>query len=473
MVRVLLLSFALAAGPAAIAQGAPAVDGVFDMPGVTTNGQLTVGPDGNVWVALEAAVARVKPDGTVTLFNSAALNNTLGSPQGGITSAGGFIWVSQTPGAGQSTIVKIQPGDPPTATGVDVTDLTAGTSAMTLGPDGNIWAGIAGKVIRFSPSNPATSTPFPIGGLAPKAIASSSDNTLWITDATNGQLVNVTTAGVAKPYPVGGNPQFVGAGPNGLVAFGNPGSTPQRIGLLVPNGTPQLIDRPNGSDPFGVAFGNDGAFWIAEFAGNRLARVTPDGQLTTLTGFPAVTGQGPRQIVAGPNNTLWATLDKPGDTANSKIARITGVEPPPPPPPPPEATPPDQTPATTPPPPDTTPPAITAASLSKTRIRAGTRSISFRFTLSEPASLKLTLSRAVAGKRRGKSCVKPTRRLRRAKRCTRFVRVRTASGSGTTGAISLAISTKRLRRGRYRAVLEATDAAGNKALPVTRRFTVR
>jgi streptogramin lyase len=469
-VRLLLLAATLTALAAAPAAAAPAVDGVFDMPGVTTNGQLTVGPDGNVWVALEAAVARVKPDGTVTLFNSAALNNTLGSPQGGITSAGGFIWVSQTPGGGQSTIVKIPPADPSTATGVDVTDLTAGTSALTTGPDGNIWAGIAGKLIGFSPSNPATSTTFTIGGLAPKAITSSSDNTLWITDATNGQLVNVTTAGVSQAYPVGGNPQFVGAGPNGQVAFGNPGSAPQRIGLLVPNGTPQLIDRPNGSDPFGVAFGNDGAFWIAEFAGNRLARVTADGQLTTLTGFPAVTGQGPRQIVAGPNNTLWATLDKPGDVANSKIARITGVETPPPPPP--EPAPSEQT-ATTPPLPDTTPPAITAASLSKTRIRAGTRSVSLRFTLSEPASLRLTLSRAAAGKRRGKGCVKPPPRLRRAKRCTRFVRVRVASGNGTGGAISLAISTRRLRPGRYRVVLDATDAAGNKALPVTRSFTVR
>jgi hypothetical protein len=136
-------------------------------------------------------------------------------------------------------------------------------------------------------------------------------------------------------------------------------------------------------------------------------------------------------------------------------------------------TPPDQTPTATPPPPDTTPPAITAVSLSKTRIRAGTRSITLLFTLSEPASLKLTLSRAVAGKRRGKTCVKPSPRLRRAKRCTRFVRVRTMSGTGTTGAISLVVSTRRLRPGRYRLVLEATDAAKNKALAVTRSFSVR
>jgi hypothetical protein len=47
------------------------------------------------------------------------------------------------------------------------------------------------------------------------------------------------------------------------------------------------------------------------------------------------------------------------------------------------------------------------------------------------------------------------------------------SGSGTTGAISLVVSTRKLRPGRYRLVLEATDAAGNRALPVARSFTVR
>jgi streptogramin lyase len=469
-VRVLLLTFALAMGPAAMAHAAPAVDGVFDLPGVTTNGQLAAGPDGNVWVALEAAVARVQPDGTVTIFNSAQLNNTLGSPQGGIASAGGFIWVSQTAGAGQKTIVKIPPANPAAAEGVDVTDLTAGSSAMATGPDGNVWVGIPGKLVRFTPANPAVSVTFPIAGLAPKAIASATDNTLWITDATNGQLVNVTTGGVSKAYPVGGNPQFVGGGgPGGQVAFGNPGSTPQRIGLLVPNGTPQLVDRPNGSDPFGVAFGNDGAYWIAEFAGNRLARVTTDGQLTTLSGFPAVTGQGPRQIVAGPDNTLWATLDKPGDTANSKIARITGVEAPPVTNPGPG---PDQTPTgggtPPPPPPDVTPPAITGVSLSKRRT-----AVTLRFTLSEAAGVKLTLSRAAAGKRRGKACVKPAKRLRRARRCTRFVRMRSVSRSEAMGQSAIRLSTRRLRTGRYRLVLTAVDAAGNAAKPVSRSFTKR
>jgi streptogramin lyase len=469
-VRLLALTAAVAALIAAPAAAAPAVDGVFDMPGVTTNGQLTIGPDGNVWVALASAVARVQPDGTVTSFNSAQLNNALGSPQGGITSAGGFIWVSQTPGLGQKTIVKIDPANPALAEGVDVTDATAGATAMTTGPDGNVWVGLANKIVRFTPADPPVAVKFDVIGLSPKGMTSSSDGTLWITDTTNGQLLNMTTGGVSTPYPVGANPQFVGAGPNGQVAFGNPGSTPQQIGLLSPGGTPQQLDRPNGSDPFGVAFGNDGAYWIAEFAGNRLARVTTDGQLTTLTGFPAVAGQGPRQIVTGPNNTLWATLDKPADPASSKIARITGVEPPPVTNPTGDPSPTgDPTPQTTPPPPppDKTPPAITGISLAKTATR-----VRVLFTLSEQATLKIDLLRAARGQRRGKSCLRPSPRRRKAKRCTRYVRVRALAGNGVAGPNTIELSTRKLVSGRYRVVFTATDAAANRSPAVTRSFKV-
>lgn len=463
--RLFALAAVITALSTAPAVAAPVVDGVFDLPGVTTNGQLTVGPDGNIWVALEDAVGRVTPGGVVTVFKTADLNNTLGSPTGGITSASGFIWVAQTP-AGKKPIVKIPPANPAGATEIAVPDITAGPNAMTLGPDGNIWTVLTGRIVRFSPSAPATNAKFLIAGLLPRGITSASDGTLWVTDVGNGgQLLNVTTAGVQTPYPVTGGPQGVAAGPDAQVVYANPNSTPQQIGRLSPGGTAQTLDRPNGSDPFGVAFGNDGAYWIAEFAGNRLARVTTDGQLTTLSGFPAVAGQGPRQIVAGPNNTLWATIDKPGDSANTKIARIAGVELPPPPT---GQTPTGQTPTTTPPPPDKTAPLITNVALIKTAAR-----VRVNFTLSEAGTLKIELARAARGQRHGKRCLKPSARRKRAKRCTRYLRIRALGRTGTAGLNRIDLNTRELRAGRYRVVFSATDAAGNRSAAVTRTFTIR
>ncbi len=471
--RLLLLTVVLAAVPATGAWAAPKVDGVFDLAGVQTNGQLTVGPDNNVWVALEQAVGRVRPDGGAAVLETGDLGNTLGFPTGGITSADGFVWLSQSPGGGKQAIVKIPPGNPSSASGVAVTGIDGGATAMTTGPDGNIWVGLPGKLVKFPPASPAAATTYAIPGLTPKAITSASDGTLWVTDTgSGGQLVNVTVTGEFTPHVVGGQPQFVGAGPGGQVVYGNPNNDPQQIGRLLPGGLPQTIDRPNGSDPFGVAFGADGAYWIAEFAGNRLARLTTDGQLTTLGGLPVVPGQGPRQLTAAPGNTLWVTLDKPGDPALTKIARITGVDPPPAP-----------TQGGTPAagavttaggatPTDTAAPSITAVSFSKRAFASGTKTVSLRFTLSEPATVKLVLSRRVAGRRRGTSCVKPTRTLRRAKRCTRLVRVRTISATGKAGANAVQIDARRLTAGSYGAALTATDAAGNRARALTRTFTV-
>ena len=471
LIRPLLVTVLLTVVPVGTAFAAPKVDGVFDLPGVQTNGQLTVGSDGNIWVSLEQAVGRVKPDGGTSEFTNGGLGGTLGFPTGGITSVGGFIWVSQLPLAGQETLVKISPGNPAGATGVPVAGVDAGTTALTTGPDGDIWVALAGKIVKFPPANPGAATPYAVPGLAPKAIISGSDGTLWVTDTGNdGRLLNVTTQGAVTPYTVGGQPQFLGAGPGGQVVFSNPNNIPQQIGRILPGGLPQTIDRPNGSDPEGVTFGADGAFWIAEFAGNRLARVTTGGQLTTLGGLPVVSNQGPRQITAGPGNTLWATLDKPGDTAASRIARITGVDPP-------VLTPVDA-PTGTPgagggsTPRDTVPPVLSAVRLSKTSFAAGARTATIRFTSSEPATARLVLSRRLAGRRRGRACVKPTRALRRAGRCTRVVRVRTLSLAGKAGANTIELPVRGLAPGSYSAVLTVTDAAGNPAAPITRTFTV-
>ena len=52
--------------------------------------------------------------------------------------------------------------------------------------------------------------------------------------------------------------------------------------------------------------------------------MTPDGESTFLGGFPPKFF--PRQIAAGPDNTLWVTMEIPGETY--EVARISGLEPP-------------------------------------------------------------------------------------------------------------------------------------------------
>jgi hypothetical protein len=79
------------------------------------------------------------------------------------------------------------------------------------------------------------------------------------------------------------------------------------------------------------------------------------------------------------------------------------------------------------------------------RVRSG-RGARLSFSLDEAATVAVELQRALAGRREGRACRRPSRRNRRGRRCTRHVRV---------------------------ARLTATDAAGNRSAPQTASFSVR
>jgi hypothetical protein len=100
----------------------------------------------------------------------------------------------------------------------------------------------------------------------------------------------------------------------------------------------------------------------------------------------------------------------------------------------------------------------------------------FRYGVSEQARVTLKIERALPGRRAGGRCVRPSARLRQAQRCTRYVSVGTLRRTGAKGANSIRftgrIGKRALRPGRYRAVIAATDAAGNRSALRTARFRV-
>jgi hypothetical protein len=100
----------------------------------------------------------------------------------------------------------------------------------------------------------------------------------------------------------------------------------------------------------------------------------------------------------------------------------------------------------------------------------------FRFTLSEAATARIVIAQRRPGRRKGKRCVAPTKKLARAKKCTRITRRGTLTRASHAGlnkvAFSGRIGTKALRPGRYQATLRATDAAGNISTAKTIRFRI-
>jgi hypothetical protein len=109
-----------------------------------------------------------------------------------------------------------------------------------------------------------------------------------------------------------------------------------------------------------------------------------------------------------------------------------------------------------------------------TRAPVGTR-VSYR--LSEPAVVKFTVERAARGRKRGSKCLAPTKKRRKLRRCTRYVRLRGSfSRQSKTGLnrfrFTGRLRGKKLRPGRYRLVLVATDAAKNGSKAKRAKFRI-
>lgn len=318
-----LLALSTAAIAAAPAAAAPAVAGEFAIPnGVGSNNDIVQGPDGNMWVTTDIVngVARITPDGVVTQF-------TLPNTSFGIESGpDGNLWVSTAIG-----VIKVPPANPAGFT-TYTAGLAAGGRGIVTGPDGKLWVAGTNQLVSFSPADPeGTDDSTTIAGLDPRGMSVGSDGLLWIAD-NSGRVISATAAATptVTPYDIqiaaaGGAQDVAGGGPSGQVAYAAPTTDPQTVGRITPGGTP-LKTELTASDPFGVVFAPDGAYWVARSQTNDLLRLTPDGQTTTLSGFAPSGGVGPRKIATGPNNTLWVTLDTP-----DKVAKVTGVEPPPPP----------------------------------------------------------------------------------------------------------------------------------------------
>jgi hypothetical protein len=135
------------------------------------------------------------------------------------------------------------------------------------------------------------------------------------------------------------------------------------------------------------------------------------------------------------------------------------------------------------------PPEITNARLTNKRFRVASqatavaarkvpRGTSFGFTLSEPARLKIMITRSAPGLRSGRRCVAPSHKLTltHAKRCTRTLTVGTLTRASEPGgadsvAFSGRIGQRALTPGAYRAVLTASNANGSSG-PVMVAFTV-
>jgi virginiamycin B lyase len=201
-------------------------------------------------------------------------------------------------------------------------------TALTTGPDGNLWfagpkalrdgsssvvgrVSVSGQVTDFPvPSEPSQSIPLP-------SIATGPDGNLWFVEPITNEIGRATLSGQLTEFPLptpGSAPNAIVAGPDGGIWFTEEGTN--RVGRIDSSGKIAEFALPPGAGPGGIALGSDGSLWVTESGSGGIARVTVTGTITQFH-LPDEANH-PNAIVAGPDGNLWFT-----DERAARIGRIT------------------------------------------------------------------------------------------------------------------------------------------------------
>jgi streptogramin lyase len=475
--------------------------------------EIAAGPDGALWFtdngSTTKALGRATTAGAITEFTPPNTTPTAGVAAG----SDGNIWFINEKSPESIARVTL-PGEH-----LDTFSSGLGPSptleALAAGPDGNLWFTDEGTPQAIGRVVPATGaiTEFPLPpGHDPQFIAAGPDGNLWATDFP--EIERITPEGSITPFSAGLNagsaPEGIAAGPDGAIWFTDRGTT-KAIGRITTSG--QITEFPlnAGADPFEIARGADGAMWFTDEGSTRgIGRITTPPAASTVS---VTAGQTAATVVASANgNSEPATFHieygppgapttstpeqsvGPANTLETLVVQLNGLQP---------ATTYQArivatnptgtaegafvtftTAAATVPPPRLSrlrlsPRTFVAAKRGPTILAAARRKpgtiVSYRDSAN--ATTSFTVFRIESGRRAGHRCVKPTRRNRHAKRCSRFVRFgRSFRHVDRLGVnrfrFSGRVSRRRLPAGSYRLAARAAVGAARGPLAQT-RFRVR
>src|SRR5262249_33410063 len=268
-------------------------------PGVTpvsVRGQMTPGPDGNVWFAdaVDPAIHRVDPAGRITDF---------------AVPVPGVPW------------------------------------GITLGPNGTIAYDvyvIPGTIVIMTMDGhttlfyewPTRDNPNP----EPGKMTTAPDGSLWWLERFDNGIGELTTSGVFHYYPIptgGGDATNSGYGAGNIITVGPDGNiwfvegSVSEIGRITTDGVITEFPVPAPEDPHAIVAGPDGNLWFTEAKMARIGVMSTSGELLHEYQVPPLPGSGTALELGGialgsDGNLYFATnQDSMGMiTTNGEISEI-------------------------------------------------------------------------------------------------------------------------------------------------------
>jgi streptogramin lyase len=243
-------------------------------------GPITAGSDGALYFRSKSSLAidRMTPDGQVTetgIPNVGPEELTLGPD--------GHVWMSGCSSIAQFSGDGVKNFELPLSLTNDIDFCTVDGEAVgiTTGADGNLWFAMdggptsasRGQIGKITLSGQITL--FDAGGNNPYEIAAGPDGNLWFTDARHSAIGRSTLSGGITMYPIpsGNYARYITAGPDGNLWFTDGAD---RIGQITPSGEISEFSLPAGSGPSGITVGPDHAIWFTESGSNKIGRLDLD-----------------------------------------------------------------------------------------------------------------------------------------------------------------------------------------------------
>lgn len=303
---------ALAAKPAPIIKGAS----TYGFPEEVHGTSVAIGPDGTPWFGI--FVQRNEPL-SIAHEQSGKLEIVPLQKEGTFESttalqfdSQGALWFGRDSG-GSVAIARRMPDG--ALTQFELPGF-APVSALTFGPEGDIWFlrgsyGEKAEVGRLTSTGAVTQ--FPLGtGSDPTSIALGPDGALWFNEEGSGKIGRITTGGEMKlfPLPPKVQPRQIVAGPDGAMWFGENartrryGKLSDRIGRITVDGQVSELPVPFGTGTTSlVADTNAGVIWFATDEGD-FSSVSPSGNVGAR-GCVGCSGDPILSLALAPGGELW------------------------------------------------------------------------------------------------------------------------------------------------------------------------
>lgn len=214
---------------------------------------------------------------------------------------------------------------------------SSGPTAITAGPDGNLWflESKTDKIAKITTNGQITEIPLGTTNAFPHQIVTSPDGDLWYVDNDN-DLGTVSPDGAVTQTRVT-DPSSLTVGPDNNIWVGefNGGkidvySAPPIV-LPFP-ATPQLLKSfpsnffPTTSQLEWITTGPDGNLWYVSFGGDNIVKMTTGGATTRFNASPQIQNTM-RQITRGPDGNLWVCAELDGTIGRVTTAGVITVFP--------------------------------------------------------------------------------------------------------------------------------------------------